>query len=227
VRRGSKGIIGLLACWGSASCAGSFQQGPPLEDPVAVADRARESTGTEHPSRVRFEWEYADERGNLRGDGVGRVNPPDSFRLDLFTSAEGSMAAVLVDDRLDTLGEMEDVELPAPPFLYAMAGVFRPGDEPPSAGFRSGDSEVIGYTLADGSNRYYFLRDSRLVRVEERQGNRLVRRIDLEWGTDSRWPREARYRDDLRPNRVRWELIEVRTEDTHWPVETYDLGPPS
>jgi hypothetical protein len=136
------------------------------------------------------------------------------------------MAAVLVEDRLDTLGEMEDVELPAPPFLYAMAGVFRPGDEPPSAGFRSGESEVIGYTLPNGSNRYYFLRDSRLVRVEERQGNRLVRRIDLEWGTDDRWPREARYRDDLRPNRVRWELVEVRTEDTHWPVETYDLGPP-
>jgi hypothetical protein len=175
---------------------------------------------------VDFEWEYADERGNLMGDGVSRVNPPDSFRLDLFTIGEGSMIAVLADDRLETLGEIEDVELPAPVFLYAMAGVFRPGNTAPTAGFESDGAEVLEYPAPDGGTRYYFLRDGRLVRLEERRGDRLARRIDLEWGPDTTWPSEARYRDVLTPNRVRWELVDVRVQDERWPTEDYVLDPP-
>ena len=160
------------------------------------------------------------------GDGVSRVNPPDSFRLDLFTTGEGGMSAVLVDDRLETLGQIEDVELPPPAFLYAMAGVFRPGNTPPTAGFESDGAEVLEYAAPEGGTRYYFLRDARLVRLEERRGNRLTRRIDLEWGPDPIWPTEARYRDDLTPSRVRWELMEVRVQDARWPAKDFELGPP-
>ncbi len=160
------------------------------------------------------------------GDGVSRVNPPDSFRLDLFTTGEGGMSAVLVDDLLETLGEIEDVEFPSPVFLYAMAGVFRPGNMPPAAGFESDGTEVLEYAGADGERRYYFLRDARLVRLEERRGDRLTRRIELEWGPDPTWPSEARYRDDLTRNRVRWALVEVRVQDARWPAGIYDLGPP-
>lgn len=160
------------------------------------------------------------------GDGISRVNPPDSFRLDLFTTGEGGMSAVLVDDRLETLGQIEDVELPPPAFLYAMAGVFRPGNTPPTAGFESDGAEVLEYPTPEGGTRYYFLRDERLVRLEERRGDRLVRRIDLEWGPDPTWPTEAKYRDDLTPSRVRWELKEVRVQDGRWPATLYELDPP-
>jgi hypothetical protein len=223
---GFKVAVALVVSWAVGGCAASLQRGSPLADPAAVAARARESSGAERPSWVRFEWEYADKRGNLMGDGVSRVNPPDSFRLDLFTTGEGSMIAVLVDDRLETLGQIEDVELPAPVFLYAMAGIFRPGNTLPTAGFESDGAEVLEYPAPDGGTRYFFFREGRLVRLEERRGNRLERRIEIEWGPDPAWPSDARYRDDLTPNRVRWELVEVRVRDTRWPAEDYVLDSP-
>lgn len=226
VSMGSKVAAALVVGWVGGGCAASLQRGPALPDPAAVAARATASGGAEQPSWVRFAWEYVDERGNLMGDGVSRVNPPDSFRLDLFTTGESGMSAVLVDDRLETLGQIEDVELPAPVFLYAMAGVFRPGNSPPTAGFESDGAEVLEYPATDAGTRYYFLRGGRLVRLEERRDDRVVRRIELEWGPDPTWPSEARYRDYLTPNRVRWELVEVRPRDAHWPVEDYVLDPP-
>lgn len=222
----SKAGVALAIGWATGACAASLQRGAPLADPAALVARARANSGAESPSWVRFEWEYADERGNLMGDGVSRVNPPDSFRLDLFTAGEGGMSAVLVEDSLETLGQIEDVELPSPVFLYAMAGVFRPGNTPPTAGFESDGAEVLEYAATDGARRYYFFREARLVRLEERHGERLVRRIDLAWGPDPTWPSEARYRDDLTRNRVRWELVEVRVRDHRWPAEDYVLGPP-
>lgn len=226
VSTGSKLGAALVISWAVGGCAATLQRGLPLADPGGLASRARASSGAERPSWVRFEWEYADERGNLRGDGVSRVNPPDSFRLDLFATGEGAMSAVLVDHRLETLGQIEDVELPAPVFLYAMAGVFRPGNKPPTAGFESDGAEVLEYAAPEGAMRYFSFRDARLVRLEERRGDRVTRRIDLEWGPDPTWPNEARYRDNLTPNRVRWELVDVRVQDKRWPDEDYVLGPP-
>lgn len=222
-RKRSPGTALALA-WIATGCAASFQEGPPLADPSAVAERARQAGGTERPSQVRFRWEYADERGNLRGDGVARVNPPDRFRLDLFAT-EGSMSAVLVDDSLDTLGDLEDVRLPAPPFLYAMAGVFRPGAGAPDGGFERDGIEVLRYDAGEDGARWYYVRDARLVRVEERRDGRLRRRIELRWGEDATWPVEARYRDDVTPSRVRWALESVRSVDEPWSAEIYELDP--
>lgn len=213
----------LALAWIATACAASLQQGPPLADPAAVATRARDASGIDRPWQVRFRWEYADERGNLRGDGVARVNPPDRFRLDLFAT-EGSMAAVLVDDSLDTLGQIEDVELPAPAFLYAMAGVFRPGADVPDGGFERDGMEVLRYEAGAAGVRWYYLRHGRLERVEERRDGRLRRRIELAWGGDGSWPREATYRDDVTPSRVRWELETVRIVDRPWGPEIYELG---
>lgn len=176
---------------------------------------------------VLFEWEYVDARGNLRGDGSARVNPPDRFRLDLFTTGEGSMSAVLVDDRLTTGGELEgDVQLPPETFLYAMTGVFRPGAGSPLEGFESRDFRVLGYPGEGEARRYFYLLGDRLVRVEERRGSRLHRRIEIEWGEDPTWPREARYRDDVTPSAVRWELQRVRPQQDPYPEEIYAIPGP-
>ncbi len=207
-------------------CAGGFETGEPLSDPAGVAARAAEATGAARPVRVIFRWEYADERGNLRGDGVGRVNPPDRFRLDLFSTGEGSMRAVLVDDQLRTGGDLQDVELPPPAFLYAMTGVFRPGSRTPSEGFSSGPYEVVGYAVSDRAVRRFYLLDGRLARVEERRDGRLERRIELEWGEDPVWPREARYRDDVAPrSRVRWELVRAVPQTQPFDDGIYDVDP--
>jgi len=210
-----------------AACGGTMTRGEPLTNPGEIAATALATTGTTVPVRVVFEWEYADDRGRLRGDGASRVNPPDRFRLDLYSTAEGSMRAALVDDDLVIGGQIEDVQFPPPTFLYAMTGVFRPGPGEPVEGFRSGDLDVLGYAVAEGSVRYFYFDAGRLERVEERRGSRLLRRIVLEWGEDPAWPSEARYRDDVTPNVVRWELVRVIPQEDRWPEDIYDISPDS
>lgn len=223
-RRGSRAAWPLAVAW--IGCAGGLERGAPLPDPAEVAERAARGSGAAEPTRVIFDWEYADERGNLRGEGVGRVNPPDRFRLDLFSTGEGSMRATLVDGRLDASGDLDEIELPPPEFLYAMTGLFRPGPAPPDEGFQSGPYEVVAYPAAGGGARYFYLLGGKLQRVEERRAGSLVRRIELEWGPHPVWPREARYRDDVAPNRVRWALERVIPQADPFPDDIYELGPP-
>lgn len=201
-------------------------RGEPLADPGEIARDAILASGADQPVRVVFEWEYADDRGNLRGDGASRINPPDLFRLDLFSTAEGSMRAALVDDELTVSGQIEDVQLPPSTFLYAMTGVFRPGSAAPAEGFRSDGFQVLGYPAEDDAVRYFYFLDGRLQRVEERRGNRIQRRIVLEWGEDPTWPREARYRDDLTPSVVRWELVRVVPQEKRWADEIFEIRVP-
>lgn len=188
-----------------------------------MAAENRAGSGTDVPARVFFDWEYADERGNLRGEGVTRVNPPDRFRLDLFSTGEGSVSAALVEGDLETAGDIEDFEFPPAAFLYAMAGVFRPGDLPPTGGFRSGETDVIEYADGGGATRLFYFEAGRVVRVEERRGGRLERRIEVTWGGRADWPAEAQYRDDVTPSRVRWRLTETREESEPFGDEIYAI----
>ncbi|MXW55802.1 MAG: hypothetical protein F4Z59_03695, partial [Gemmatimonadales bacterium] len=196
---------------------------PGAED---VARRARASSGTEQPMHVVFTWEYAGESGNFRGDGAARVNPPDRFRLDLFSTGEGSLQATLVDGVLSTSGDIEGVELPPTVFLYAMAGVFRPGDAPPAAGYEIPGSSVLEFAVEGGATRSYYLDEGRLTRLEERRAGRRERWIELEWGSDRRWPREARYRDIVDSSGVLWELVSATAQAQPYDEELYVLPIP-
>lgn len=241
------GLVALTAAVAAACAPPPLETGPPVDDPAALADGVAAASGPAAPSRIRFRWEYADDKGRLAGEGVARVNPPDSFRLDLFSSAEGSMAAALVDGRLSTLGQIEDVELPAPPFLYGMAGLFRPGATQPAEGFRVDGDVVLVYRVSEGTERRVRLREGRIIEMEERDGRRTLRRIRVSWpetpapadgpaeaegGAEDApegqppgaWPVEAEYRDHVAPSRVRWTLEESRTEEAPFPGEIYDLG---
>jgi hypothetical protein len=192
-----------------------------------VASRVRQESGIEGPSRVEFRWEYGDEKGTLRGEGVGRINPPDRFRIDFFSTGEGSMAAVLAGDTLSTLGQIEDVQLPSPPLMYAMAGVFRPGAAVATRGFEQGEEQVLVYETPGRPSRLFVVREGRLVRVEERQAGRLIRRVELEWEEGIEWPREAEYRDNVTPSRARWRLDDVRATAEPFPARIYDLDRPA
>lgn len=211
---------------GTAACAGGFDLGAPIADPDALARRAREASDATAPTHLVFAWDYADERGNITGDGAARVNPPDRFRLDLFATGEGSLRATLVDGRLATSGDLEGVDLPPSVFLYAMAGVFRPGDTSPSGGFESGDLRVLEFEAPSGRTRYFRFSGDRLLRVEERRGSRRERWIELEWGEDPAWPSAADYRDATAATGVRWRLRSATVQARPYEERIYVLPNP-
>ncbi|MFW6083730.1 MAG: hypothetical protein ACODAA_00770 [Gemmatimonadota bacterium] len=201
----------LLACATTllAACRVPVESGPPIADPAATAARLLAASGVEEPARVDFAWWYSDRRGDVEGDGVARFNPPDSLRLDLFTSGEVAMAVALAGERLTSLGEIEDIEVPPRSFLFAMAGLFRPEPGMPPRAFEAGGDTVLVYGPED--RRLYFWADGgRLVKVEERRHGRLRRKVELTWEGEAEWPSEAEFRDLEEPSRVRWTTSETR-----------------
>ncbi len=74
--------------------------------------------------RIRFTWAYEDLDLRGRGEGVARVAPPDSVRLDLFLAGGNSGArAVLIDNDLRAPGGyLGRSFLPPPPMLWAAFG---------------------------------------------------------------------------------------------------------
>ena len=74
--------------------------------------------------RIRFTWTYEDLDLRGRGDGVARIAPPDSVRLDLFLAGGNAGGrAVLIDDELRAPGgPMVRSFLPPPPMLWAALG---------------------------------------------------------------------------------------------------------
>jgi hypothetical protein len=73
---------------------------------------------------VVFSWDYDDAELSARGEGVARVAPPDSARIDLFLAGGfGSGTAYLLDsDVVAPGGEMVRRFLPPPPILWAAFG---------------------------------------------------------------------------------------------------------
>lgn len=205
----------LCAALVVSACGGGLHAGTPIPAPEEVALRAAAGSGSARPMRVHFEWEYADRRGSFRGEGAARVNPPAHFRLDLFSTGEGSLQATLVDDVVVASGDLEGVRLPPSSFLYAMAGVFRPGPAPPSRGFETPGLRVLEYEVEDDGTRSYYLEDGRLTRLEERRAGRRERWIEIRWGSDPAWPGEARYRDDVDSSGVRWTLLAATETPPH------------
>ena len=77
------------------------------------------------PRKITFRWELNDNSIVARGDGVARLEPPDSGRVDLFLGGGfgGAAAAVLIGDTL-RVPPGSDVErmIPPPPLLWAALG---------------------------------------------------------------------------------------------------------
>jgi hypothetical protein len=178
--------------------------------------------GPHEPSFLQFDWRYGDRRGDVRGEGVARYNPLDSLRLDLFTSGEVAMAVALVGGEIRSQGQIEEVEIPPLPLVFAMAGLFRPAASDAPGAYLVGSDSVLVYGGGE-VRRYFYLREGRLRRVEDRRHGRTIRRVNVEWPADGRWPETAEYRNLLVPNRVRWTMKEIRSVDGRFPAEVYDL----
>ena len=221
-RRRAGAALSALPALLLLSCAPAIESGPPITNPADLAARVRGETGVSVPVTLRFDWRYADRRGDVGGQGVGRYNPPDSLRVDLFTSGDVAMAIAVAGGELRSLGEIEDVEIPGLEFIYAMAGLFRPGDGV-AEGYMAGSDSVLVY--GGGSNRkiYFYVRDGRLRRVEERIRGRTVQRVNLEWDGSASWPSEAEYRNLEERSRVRWRVEEITNHEESHPGHVYDL----
>jgi len=153
---------------------------------------------------------------------VGRYNPPDSLRVDLFTSGDVAMAIAVAGGQLRSLGEIEDVEIPELEFIYAMAGLFRPGDGL-AEGYMAGSDSVLVYGGESNRKVYFYIRDGRLRRVEKRIRGRTVQRVNLEWDGSVSWPSEAEYRNLEEHSRVRWRVEEITNHEESHPGYAYDL----
>lgn len=74
--------------------------------------------------RVIFRWTYADPDVRMRGDGVARIAPPDSARIDFFLDGGlGGGRAILIGDKVRVPGmNLMARFLPPPPLLWATLG---------------------------------------------------------------------------------------------------------
>jgi hypothetical protein len=222
-RHAGRTVMRLGLALGVAGCAARVESGPPIADPAVLASRAMARRGAEEPSLIRLQWRYGDRRGEIRGDGVARFNPPDSLRLDLFTSGDLAMAVAVAGGELRSQGDMEDVEVPPLQLVFAMAGLFRPGESGTPRAFEAGRDSVLVYGGADAWTRYYFLRGGRLRRVEDRRHGSTVRLVKIEWPTSGDWPTAAEYRNLRAPSRVRWSLERVTMADERFHSDIYEL----
>lgn len=112
----------LAALFFAGACA------PPAAKPLAGAVApALALPASELPPGYRqivFDWEYEQGDARMRGEGVVRIAPPDSARLDLFLGGGfGSGAAVLIGDRLEApLSPAAARLIPPAPMLWAALG---------------------------------------------------------------------------------------------------------
>jgi hypothetical protein len=103
---------------------------------AACSPRAGPLTGTLAPRRVPvaelapvhrkivFQWDYSQPELRMRGEGVARIAPPDSARLDFFVNGQGTGHALLIGDQIrlqSGQGAMRDF-LPPAPLLWAALG---------------------------------------------------------------------------------------------------------
>jgi len=106
---------------------------------AGCAPRATVLGGTPAPARlpstelpnvyrkVVFVWKFRDGSYNARGDGVARVAPPDSVRLDFFVNNEPTGYAILIGDsiQIPSRSRVSSDALPPPPLLWAALGRLR------------------------------------------------------------------------------------------------------
>lgn len=111
-------VVPLLVL--AASCS-------PRAAPLAGVPTPRRMPAAELPMERRkivFQWDYSQPEIRIRGDGVARISPPDSARLDFFVDGQGTGHALLIGDQIrlpDGARQMRDF-LPPAPLLWAALG---------------------------------------------------------------------------------------------------------
>ena len=95
-----------------------------LPGTIVPSQQLPKGTLPEGRRKVVFQWEMSDGELTARGDGVARIAPPDSVRLDFFLGGGlGGGAAVLIGDSLIVPGpDMARRLVPPRSLLWAALG---------------------------------------------------------------------------------------------------------
>ena len=124
------------------------------------------------PERVVIAWRYADRDFAMRGEGLVRILPPDSARLDFFLNGGyGGGRAFLIGDTL-IAPDAVSIErfLPPPALLWATLG--RLAVQGADTIMRV-DGDTLRADIGAASRWRAEFVDENLVRLERIEGNRL------------------------------------------------------
>jgi hypothetical protein len=108
-----------------AACARAPRAGPLTGVPVATGIP---DTRVRHGHRrLVFDWEYKERVFAAKGQGVARISPPDSVRIDLFleNSLNAGFVILIADSLAAVAQDAARRSLPPVPLLWAALGVVR------------------------------------------------------------------------------------------------------
>jgi hypothetical protein len=110
----------LVALIALSACA---PKAPPLVGVPAPAVLPAAQLPPVH-RKIVFHYDFSDPDFRLRGEGVARVSPPDSVRLDFFVNNQGAGRAFLIGDSVRVPQGAAPMRglLPPPPLLWAALG---------------------------------------------------------------------------------------------------------
>lgn len=168
---------------------------PPTTVEPATETAAREATAPDRPLRVVFQWRAMEGDARFSGDGVARIEPPYSARLDLFgPRGDTYLVAALVGSDLRLPPGVAAVEIPPPALMWAVLGVVAPPERAVLTGTReTGDRAELYYDV-DSARLRYVLEDGRLRSAQWDDGGRR-RTVELRGVASHNLPAQATYRD--------------------------------
>jgi hypothetical protein len=159
--------------------------GPVLLLAAACSPRAAPLAGVPAPKRlpsaelppvhrkIVFAFDYSQPDLRIRGDGVARISPPDSARLDFFVNGQGTGHALLVGDDIRLQGGQEHMRdfLPPAPLLWAALGRLHV----PAAADTTVrvDADTLRIDIGQSSGWRATFADDQLRRLEQLDGGRI------------------------------------------------------
>ena len=180
-------LMAVLLCVGT----GCAPRARPLEGAPAPATRVPSGQLPSGRTQTSFRWEYEEPDLSARGEGVARVAPPDSARLDLFLGGGfGGGAAVLVGDELRLPGGADGIRryIPPPPLLWAALGRLAVPPSPDTSARVDGD--ILRADIGRDPVWRATFAGEQLVRLERIDDGRITAWVARE--TEQR----VRYRDE-------------------------------
>lgn len=148
----------------------------PRAAPLAGVPTPRRIPNTELPlvhRKIVFTFDYSQPQLRIRGDGVARISPPDSARLDFFVNGQGTGHALLVGDDIRLLDGQEHMRdfLPPAPLLWAALGRLRvPGAADTTVRV---DADTLRIDIGQASGWRATFAGEQLRRLEQIDGGRI------------------------------------------------------
>lgn len=130
-----------------------------------------------YPQQLNFDWAYEDRDFSGRGEGVARVAPPDSARLDFFLSGlgAGGYAWLIGDDLTAPGGALVRRYIPPAPLMWAALG--RLAVPPAADTIARVDGDTLRADIGRGDRWRATFVGERLVRLERVSDGRLVESV--------------------------------------------------